>query len=71
MDAGVRLSSRGQLSDHPGRRCVMKARGWTTALLLRHEIGATATADRAIILVSMLNERKDDDQETQTSFVTV
>jgi len=50
---------------------VMKARGWTTELLLRHEIGATATADRAIILVSMLNERKDDDQETQTSFVTV
>src|SRR5215510_2543726 len=39
MDARVRLSSRGQLSDHPGRRCVMKARGWTTALLLRHETG--------------------------------
>jgi len=33
MDARVRLSSRGQLSDHPGRRCV------TTALLLRHETG--------------------------------
>jgi hypothetical protein len=39
MDARVRLSSREQLSDHPGRRCIMKARGWTTALLLRHETG--------------------------------
>jgi hypothetical protein len=47
----------------------MKARGWTTELLLRHEIGATATADRAITCSAhmMLNERKDDDEEAQTS----
>ena len=52
MDARVRLSSLDSCRIILIDDAVMKARGWTTELLLRHEIGATATADRAIILVS-------------------
>jgi hypothetical protein len=61
MDAHVRLSSRGQLSDHPGRRCGHESKRVD-------DRAVAATRDRGD---SMLNERKDDDQETQTSFVTV
>src|SRR5262245_22185912 len=69
MDARVRLSARGQLSDHPGRRC-----GHESKRVDDRAVAATTTtamSGRAIILDSahmMLNERKDDGQETQATW---
>jgi hypothetical protein len=48
---------------------IIRARGWTKELLLRHEIGHY-NGWRPITLASvrmMLTGRKDDDQEAQTS----